>query len=124
MSETKISSGFHEAISRLLSAKLDPYKEATLDNVTCIKIYTTIFDALVELFKAARAPVGNEAANYIAQQYYDGILINNTNELDPNIFNQRAQLSNIPTKELAFLAVALAGTDFRIPVLEEIKKRS
>ena len=66
---------------------------------------------------------GKIFGNYIAQQYYDGILINDTHELNPNIFTPRAALENIPTKELAFMAVALAGTDFRIPILEAIKKR-
>ena len=116
-------SRFHVAIAQLLTAKLEEFKTSSLDDSMCIQIYTSIFNTLVELFKAAKAPIGNEAVNYIAQQYYDGILINDTHELNPNIFTPRAALENIPTKELAFMAVALAGTDFRIPILEAIKKR-
>ena len=117
---------FNETISRLLSAKLQPFvaEKRDLNLVTCIEIYTTIFDALVEVITGAEAPVTNEAVNYLAQQYYDGVLINDNQELDPDIFTQRAKLENIATRELALLAVMLFGTDFALPVLAEIKKRS
>jgi len=62
--------------------------------------------------------------NYLAQQYYDGILINNTHELDPNIFSERARLDNITTKEIALMAMMLNGTDFAVPLIMEVKKRS
>jgi hypothetical protein len=61
--------------------------------------------------------------NYLAQQYYDSIKINNKHELDPNIFTQRAKLENIKTKEVALLAVMMRGTDFIIPLVQEIKRR-
>lgn len=117
---------FHEAISRMLEAKLKNViaSEKQLNLLTCTKIYSEIFDTLVECFTAANVNVGNETMNYVAQQYYDGILVNDNQELDPNIFTERAKLSNIETKELALLAVMLRGTDFAFPVLEEIKKRS
>ena len=52
------------------------------------------------------------------------ILINGYQELDPNIFTQRARLDSMETEELTLLAVMLSGTDFALPILEEIKKRS
>lgn len=117
---------FNEAISRLLEAKLKPFvtDNRNLNLATCIEIYTTIFESLAEVVTQSEAPVTNEALNYLAQQYYDGILINGTQELDPNIFTQRAKLENIETRELALLAVMMWGTDFAKPVLAEIKKRS
>lgn len=115
---------FHETVASLLETKLALYKERTLDRITCQEIYTTIFDTFVGVFKGAKAELTNEAVNYVAQQYYDGVLINGRQELDPNIFTIRAQLSNIHTKELAFLVTLLNGTDFAVPVLQEIRKRS
>lgn len=117
-------SNFHQAISTLLGAKLNKHTGETVTRELSLIIYNEIFETLVELFTTTKAPLDNEGLNYIAQQYYDGILINKTDELDPNIFTQRAQLENIPTKELAFMAVILEGTDFRLPVLEMIKRRS
>lgn len=115
---------FHDALSTLLGAKLAPFKERDLDKATCTEIYTTIFETLTELLKTAKAPLGNESANYIAQSYYEGIKINGTSELDPSIFDKQASVKEIPTKELAFLATLLVGTDFRLPALAEIKQRS
>ncbi len=117
---------FHEAISRMLQAKLQSFvnENRSLNLDTCIEIYTTIFNALVECMETAEAPLTNESVNFLAQQYYDSILINGTQELDPNVFTQRAKLENVETKELALLATMLQGTDFALPVMDEIKRRS
>ena len=119
---------FHLAVEQLINAKLATFKQMSLDKANCVSIYQKIFETLTELFQNVQAPISNEGANYIAQQYYDGIMLvgsdGNTHELDPNIFNQRASLDNIPTKELAFMAMLLAGTDHRVAVLEAIKQRS
>ncbi len=117
---------FNEAINRLLEVKLKPFvtEQRDLNLLTCTEIYTTIFDVLAEVVTQSKAPVSNEALNYLAQQYYDGILINNSQELDPNIFTQRAKLENIETRELALLAMMLWGTDFAKPILAQIKQRS
>lgn len=116
----------HQTISKLLEAKLQPLisEGRDLNLLTCVEFYTTIFETLVEVIQAAQLPLDNEAVNYLSQQYYDGIQINGNQELDPNIFTQRAQVENIPTKELALMAVILNGTDFALPILAEIKKRS
>lgn len=115
----------HRTISQLLSTKLQAItaEQRELNLVTCVEIYSTIFDTLVEVVQEAGLPVTNEGMNYLAQQYYDGIQVNGGQELDPEIFTQRAKVENIETKELALLAVMLSGTDFALPVLAEIKKR-
>lgn len=118
-----ITSKFNEAVSVLLSEKLKTYSGQSLNSTTCMEIYQTIFDSLVEIFSKSNVDLSNESVNYISQQYYDSILINNTQELDPNIFTQRAKLENIHTKELALLAVMLNGTDFATPVIFEVKRR-
>jgi hypothetical protein len=117
---------FHETISGLLSAKLQPLiaEGRALNLVACVEIYTTIFDALAEVVTAAALDMSNECVNYLAQQYYDGIVVNGNQELDPDIFTQRATLEGIQTKELALLAVMLQGTDFALPIVEQIKQRS
>lgn len=121
----------HRTVSKLLETKLRPIiappegePKRDLNLVTCIEIYTTIFETLVEVVQEGGLPVTNEGMNFLAQQYYDGVLINGTQELDPEIFTQRAKVENIETKELALLAVILSGTDFALPILAEIKKRS
>lgn len=115
----------HSSISKVLGAKLEPLITAgkELNLVTCVEIYTTIFDTLVEVVSASELAVSNEGMNYLAQQYYDGVLINGTQELDPEIFTQRAKLEDIDTKELALLAVIFNGTDFGVPIIHEIRKR-
>ncbi len=116
-------SKFNETVSLLLTEKLKKYKEKNLDLVTCVEIYQTIFESLVEIFENSKFGLTNEAMNYLAQQYYDAILINGTEELNPNIFSQRAKMELIETKELALLAVMLSGTDFAIPLIQEVKRR-
>ena len=120
------SQELHQTIAKLLHTKLLPFASdgRDLNLVTCVEIYSTIFETLVEVIQEAQLPITNEGMNYLAQQYYDGIKINGTQELDPEIFTQRAKVENIETKELALLAVILNGTDFAFPLLEEIKKRS
>jgi hypothetical protein len=115
---------FHESVGPLLETVLLKYKEKDLNKETCIEIYATLFETLTGLFEQTKMPLGNEAANYMVQQYYDGVLINGRQELDPSIFTQRAKVENIPTKELALLAVMFTGTEFRIDVMSEIKRRS
>lgn len=117
-------SKFNESITKLLEEKLKTYSDRSLNLVTCVEIFQEIFNTIVEIIENSEAPLSNESANYLAQQYYDSILINGTQELDPNIFTTRAKLENIQTKELALLAVMLKGADFSFPVLHEIKRRS
>jgi len=115
----------HQTITTLLGSRLQPIitAEKNLNLVSCVEIYTTIFETLIEVLTAADIHITNEAMNYLSQQYYDGILINETQELDPEIFSQRAKLEEIETKELAILAVLLNGTDFAVPIIQEVKRR-
>lgn len=118
------------AISTLLNTRLQPLwkgKEKELNLVTCVEVYNTIFDTLVEVLAEAAKDdeqlITNEGMNYLAQSFYDGVKVNGTQELDPDIFTQRAKLEEIETKELVVLSATLAGSDFALPVLEELKKR-
>lgn len=115
---------FHDSITKLLGSKLDKYCYQNVNSATCNLIYQDIFNSLIEVFTKAGHRLTNEAMNYLAQQYYDCVLINNNHELDPNIFNQRANLGNIEIKELVLLSMMLKGTDLSFPIIEEIKRRS
>jgi hypothetical protein len=123
MSDEK-SKTFHDAVSKLLGARLQKYQTESINVYICVKIYQEIFESLVDLFEQSNVNLTNESMNYLAQQYYDGVLINNTQELDPNIFTIRAKLDGIETKEIALMAVMLKGTDFAMPLLAEIKRRA
>ncbi len=116
---------FHAAITQLLEQHLASFTdERKLDKTNCTKIYQKIFKSLVNLFQSSNIKLSNEGMNWLAQQYYDGILINGRYELDPNVFDKRAKVENIATHELALLATMLLGTDFAILAITEIKKRS
>ena len=95
-----------------------------LNKQTCIEIYQCIFETLTTVLMNSESKLSNESVNYLAQQYYDAILINNNQELDPNIFTQRASLNNINTQEVALLSFMFEGTDFNFPIVEELKRRS
>lgn len=129
MSESKLQPAqFHKVISQLLGQKLKRFEptggeKLDLNLVTCVEIYTEIFETMVEVITTGEVELTNEGMNYLAQNYYDGVLINGHQELDPDIFTQRAKVENMATEELTLLAVLLSGTDFALPVLEEIKKR-
>lgn len=117
---------FADVITKLLSEKLKKFSgnDRDLNLVTCTEIYTLVFDTLADVFTNAKLPLTNESVNYVAQMFYDGILINGRQELDPNIFTQRAKLENIETKEVALLVLIFKGTEFAIPFVQEIKRRS
>jgi len=115
---------FHESISTLLVERLSKRKNQALNRATCIEIYNDIFFTLSEVIKTAATPLSNESVNFLSQMYYDSININETQELDPNIFTQRASLKNIETKEIALMAVMLNGTEFAVPFISEVKQRS
>jgi len=115
---------FNDVISKLLVERLNVYKNKPLTHAACLEIYQTIFNVISDVFQKTEIGITNEMMNYVAQCYYDCIQINQTQELDPNIFTQRAKLENINTDGLAFLATLLKGTDMFWPILAELKKRS
>jgi hypothetical protein len=114
----------HESVSKLLTLRLEKYKNKSLNKETCIQIYSDIFDCFVDLFQESNIKIANESMNLLAQMYYESITINSNQELDPSIFEQRASVKNIETKELALLATMLSGTAFSGPFITEIKRRS
>lgn len=114
----------HESISKLLSSKLEKHKNEKLNTSSCVAIYQDIFETFVDVFQESKLDISNEAMNMICQMYYDAITINGNQELDPNIFSQRANVKNIETKELALLASFFSNTPFAAPFILEVKKRS
>lgn len=117
---------FYEAISKLLVRNLAKYKEKSLSRETCLAMYGTVFETLQSVVEGAemQGSISNESLNWMAQALYDSISVNGNQETDPHIFTQRARLDNVPTKELAFLAVLLKDTPFAGPVVATIKRRS
>lgn len=117
----------HQVMSALLETNLKVAQQEhdlkTLNAHACTVIYQTIFETVVKIVTEVKLELSNEGVNYIAQQYYDGTLINNQYELDPNIFDKRAKLEEIETTELLKVAAFLRGTDFLVPVVKEIKRR-
>lgn len=97
-----------------------------LTKENCLKFYSTIFNSFVEVFKKTNIQITNESMNWIAQSFYDSITINGSIDqgLDPNIFDKRASLDNIETKELILLAMLLKGSDLIRPLVWTIKRRS
>jgi hypothetical protein len=114
----------HEAITRLLSGRLQKRLQENLTRSTCTEIYQDIFFTLSEVVKEGQTPLSNESVNLLAQMYYDSIVINENQELDPTIFTQRAKIDNITTKELALLATMMNGSPFSNILIETIKRRS
>lgn len=114
----------HESISKLLTSRLEKYKNEKLNSSTCTEIYTEVFESLSGVFQESNVKISNEGLNLISQMYYDSISINGNQELDPNIFTQRASTKNIETKELALIATMFTHTPFASPFIYEIKRRS
>lgn len=114
----------HESISKLIEQKIAKHVKSRFDSTTCSAIYVDIFDALVNVFQTANLQITNEAVNLLSQMYYDSVSINGNDELDPNIFDKRAKLENVATKELSLLASMYRGTPFFEIFVYEINKRS
>lgn len=119
-----MQNNLNETISNLLVHNLSKRKGEKLTSQMCSEIYQDIFYSLTKVFEQTSAPLCNEAVNYIAQMYYDSVTINDGQELDPNIFTERASLSNISTKEIALMAVMFNKTPYAAPFIFEVKKRS
>ena len=118
----------HDSLSQLLIKKLEKHNGFSLNKDTCIAIYRDVFDCLVEVFQESGAKISNEGVNLIAQMYYDSINIKDNNgnaqELDPNVFDKRAKLENIETRELAMFATMFNGTPFAPIFVHAVKRRS
>lgn len=117
----------HDAISKMLVERLKSYQDEKLNKTTCSMIYQDMFGCLVDVFKESNVNITNEAMNLLTQMYYDTVTINSNGssyELDPTIFDRRASVKSIETKELALLATMMNGTIFAVPFIAEIKHRS
>ncbi len=90
----------HETISKLLVERLSKRKGQKLDKSACIEIYSDIFFSLSEIIKQSEVPLCNESVNLLSQMYYDSVVINGHEELDPNIFTQRAKMEILRQKSL------------------------
>lgn len=116
---------FHTAFSRLLEQNLKKFCDGrSLDKNVCTEIYRTIYSTVIVVLEGSNVFISNESVNYLAQTYYDATVINNNQELDPNIFDKRAKLDNISNKDLVTLSAILAGTEFIIPVNQMLKTRN
>lgn len=119
-----MNKNIHDSITKLLENKISTYIHSKFDSTTCSAIYVDIFDSLVKVFQSAEIQISNESINLLSQMYYDSVSVNGGNELDPNIFDKRARLENVATKELALLAALYRNTAFFDIFVYEIKKRS
>ena len=116
-----------ESVNKLLSEKLKKYVDEKPNTDTFSKIYGEIFYTFVSLFEETGTKLSNEAVNLISQMYYDSISLPTTSgsqELDPNIFNKRASLKEVSTKELALLATLFRETEYGTIFAYEVKRRS
>lgn len=114
----------HDALSQLITKRLEKHLSSKLDSQTCIEIYKDIFDTVLEVFRESRVDVSNEAVNLLSQMYYDSVKINAREDLDPNIFTSRAKIENVSTKELAMLASLFSGTPYGDIFVYSTKRRS
>lgn len=125
MSEDK---HLNDALTRLVSSALGSFLDAnrgqSLTDTRCSEIYQVIFNTIADTFAASNVEIPNEAMNFIAQNFYDNVKINGTQELNPHIFTKRATVENMTTKTLAFLVVAFRGSDLANQCAHEIKRRS
>ena len=127
MSLDKKKQNFNDVITNLLGERLSylANSDKNVDKQVCIEIYQVIFNVLSDVFNNANVNLNNESINYIAQQYYDGVVINQKeDQLDPNIFTSRAKLENISTKDLTLMAMIMSGCPYVIPIIHEVKRRS
>jgi len=120
----------NSALSNLIEAKLQKLlieskdENHSLNHASCLMIYHEIFNTCVEVFNETNVSISNEAMNYIAQQYYDSVLVNGQYPLDPNVFDKRASVKEIATKELTIIATILGANDMSVETIMEIRHRS
>jgi len=113
-----------DALVELINTKIKEANITTVDRTTCMQTYALIFDTLVEVMSNAKINLTNESMNFLAQSYYDSVRVNGRQQLDPNIFTQRAKLENIEMKEVATMFMLLRGTTTSHELALEIKRRS
>ena len=117
---------FHDAIANVVDEGLKTtFLNEHLNKETCYKIYTFIFNTVLDVFATANMRVSNEFVNYVAQEFYDAIEINGREEqLDPNIFTKRTKLEDVKTVEVHLLALLFRGTEVFHRVFAELRRRN
>lgn len=113
-----------DVMTKLINERIGCSGITVLNKTTCMQTYGIIFDTLVEVLGQSKVQITNESMNFLAQEYYDSIRINDRQQLDPNIFEKRARLENIETKELALLYMMMRGTTTSNKIVVEIRRRS
>lgn len=114
---------FHDIFSDQLRLILGKYRDSRLNESNCSLIYQDIYSQLLEVLKGSSLNISQDAVNWLAQAYYDGIKINGGATLDPNIFTKRPKMSDIPTKDLVVLLAMTQKTGFAEDVVSELRKR-
>lgn len=117
---------FHDAIAAVVEEGLrTTFLHEPLNRETCMKIYTFIFNTVLDVLSTANMQVSNDFINYVAQQFYAAIEINGRDDqLDPNIFTQKTRLEDVKTVELHLLAMLFRGTDGFSSVFAELRRRN
>jgi hypothetical protein len=101
---------YQKSVLGLVIERLQEFQHKPLTKTTCYEIYGAIFSALRDVLETSHAGVTNEFINFVAQHYYDHIVLNENEHLDPNIFTERAKIENLSTGEI-LLAVPLMVSD-------------
>jgi len=114
---------FNKTIIKILEQDLRSFKGSSVNREVSLQIYNIIFNIISNIFQKSNIIVSNVTINYISQQYYYCIRINNNQELDPNIFTMLAKVENITTKELGMLACMFSNSDLVYPIIHELRKR-
>jgi hypothetical protein len=114
-----------EPVNRALTERLQVFAGRSLTRTTCMEIYQTMFNTLVDIFSMSKSGISNESVNFVAQALYECITLNNHDDsLDPTIFTQKASLKNVPMSDLVMLSVMFREHFIATEALAEIKHRS
>jgi hypothetical protein len=114
---------FFDSIENVITANLKSFSNQSLNKQTCFMMYQSIFNSVVEVFSQAKVNVSNEFMNYVSQQFYLDVRVNDNVRLDPNIFTKLAKVTELNDFDLRVAASLFQGTHFFKPVYDELKKR-
>jgi hypothetical protein len=118
---------FNKSVFDLLNERLKKYVKESLSRDVYISIYGDIFLSLQEIVlnvpQLAKI-ISHDGMNFLAQAYYDMILLNGHQPLDPNIFSKRIYASDLSTQELHVLMPLFAETPIAQEIYVTLKKRS
>lgn len=122
-----IQNNVKEVIDKLLVDRLSKFISSSPTDAVCLEIYLEIFKTIEEIIlnvpKFAEKAT-HDCVNFIAQAYYDMILLNNSETLNPNIFDKRVKVSDLSNTDLVLCSPFLQGTDVFAEIAITLKKRS